>query len=206
MKPVTILVADDHAVVRRGLRDLLELQPGWQVVADVATGHEAVARARELHPDVVVLDIAMPGLGGTEAIPLILQASPHSRVLVLTMHDADEFVQRTLQSGARGYVLKSDADEKLVVAVAALLQDRTFFPRLHSRPAREKRKLAPLSPREMEIVKLLAEGKSNKEVSVKLDISVRTVENHRARIMRRLGFRSFSELVRYAIRNQIIEP
>src|SRR5947209_7450967 len=203
MKNATILIADDHAVVRRGLRDLLRSQPGLKVVADVATGIEAIEKTRELHPNVVVLDISMPGISGTEAIPAILQAWPQARVLVLTMHDAHEFIDKAIKAGAHGYVLKSDAEAKLIEAVTALVQHQTFFPALRDAATAEKERRPALSRREMQIVKLLAEGRSNKEVSARLNISVRTVENHRARIMRRLGFHSFSELVRYAIRHGI---
>jgi DNA-binding NarL/FixJ family response regulator len=184
------------------------------VVGEASNGREAVQKVRELHPDLVILDISMPELNGLDATPLVLQASPQTRVLILTMHHAEELVQKTLEAGARGYLLKSDAEEDLVRAVTALLLNETFFTPAVRRPSaskvqasktRKPNSVTQLSLRETEIVQLLVEGKTNKGVSARLGISVRTVENHRARIMRKLRLRSFSDLVRHAIRNKIVD-
>jgi two-component system response regulator NreC len=209
---LSILIADDYGVVRRGLRGLLEAEPGWKVVAEADNGRQAVSQAARLRPDVVILDISMPLLNGLDAARLILKAVPETRVLVLTAYHTDEMIEKALQAGVRGYVLKSDAEADLVAAVKALVQGRTYFTSAASdvlvdRLRRESEKKAPaLSAREVEILQLLGEGKSNKDVAAILGISSRTVENHRAQIMQRLGLKSFSELIRYAIRNGIIEP
>jgi DNA-binding NarL/FixJ family response regulator len=212
MKSLSILIADDQAVVRRGVRALLEAQHGWEVVAEAADGREAVAKAKQHRPDLVILDVAMPELNGLEATRQIRKLLPEVRVLMLTMHDEEEVIQSTLAAGAAGYVLKSDAEQDLVSAVKALANRRTFFTptakkvvlNQSRRPLRKQGRHA-LSPRELEVVQLLAEGKSNKQIAGILGISQRTVENHRAKIMQKLGLRSFSDLVRYAIRHKIIE-
>jgi DNA-binding NarL/FixJ family response regulator len=217
MKSVTILIADDHAVVRHGLRALLETQPGWKIVAAARTGKEALEKALELRPDVAILDIGMPVLNGLDAGALILKALPSTRVVFLTMHAAEELIEKTVKAGARGYILKSDAERDLIAAVDAILQDKTFFTPAATevimdsfrRPHDKKPKLlrtGRLSVRERQIVQLLTEGKANKEVASELNIAVRTVEGHRAKIMAKLRLRSFSDLVRYAVRNKIIEP
>lgn len=216
MPTVSILIADDHAVVRRGLRALLETQPGWKVVCEVADGREAVDSAIKLHPDIAILDIGMPKLNGMDAAAQIFKAVPRTRILILTMHAAEELIQKTLTAGASGYVLKSDAERDLITAVQALLQNKSFFTSAASdvildNLRGEARKKKPediggrLSVREREIVQLLAEGKSNKEIGAVLHISTRTVENHRAKIMDKLQLGSLGELVRYAIRNNIVE-
>lgn len=212
-----ILVVDDHDIIRRGLKDLLKARPGWEVCAEAKTGKEAVALAERLKPQIVVMDISMPDLNGLEAARRIHKALPKAAILILTMHFSDQLVREVIEAGARGYILKSDADRDLVAAVDAIANRRTFFtsrasemllggqapptssaePRL---PARSR-----LTSREREIVQLLAEGKSSKEVAVALGISVKTAETHRANIMRKLEIHSVSELVRYAIKNQIIE-
>ena len=212
MKAISILVADDHGLVRSGARTLLERQPGWKVIGEAADGREAVLKAKELQPDIVVLDIGMPGLNGLDATRRILRILPRTKILILTMHDDQELMQRTVLAGALGYVLKSDAEEDLVSAVRALAKDRTFFPSRAlrgalSRSRRRERKHTPaLSSRESEILQLLAEGKLNKQVAGILSISQRTVENHRAKIMQKLHLNSFSSLVRYAVRHKIVEP
>ena len=217
MSTVRMLVADDHEVVRRGVRTLLEAQPGWQVSGEADNGREAVEKAKALKPDVVVLDIAMPELNGLEATSLILKAVPVAQVLILTMHDSEQLVRRVLGSGARGYVLKSDAARDLVAAIEALLQHKLFFSSRISevvleeylRSARHSRPEASeglLTMREREIVQLLAEGNSNKEIASTLGIKLKTVETHRANITRKLGVHSVGELVRYAIRNKMVQP
>jgi DNA-binding NarL/FixJ family response regulator len=218
MAPFRILLADDHEVVRAGLRALLEEQQGWEVVAEAVDGREAVEKATKLKPDVVVIDIAMPSLNGLEAVRQIVKAVPHCRVLVLTMYDSDPLIQQVLQAGARGYLLKSDAGRDLVSAIDALRRNKTFFtPKVsqmvlegyldkspkEKEPEGEAESLR-LTSRQREIVQLLAEGKSSKEVAAVLGLSVKTAETHRANIMRKLDCHSVTELVRYAIRNHII--
>ena len=217
MKTASILIADDHPLVRRGLRTLLETQPKWKVVAEVSNGREAVEVASTMQPDVAILDIGMPRLNGMDAAALIFKASPKTRILMLTMHSAEDLIQRTLTVGASGYVLKADAEKDLIAAVDALLHHKTFFTSAasdvilgHMR-GRANRGAAGatrgrLSVREREVLQLLAEGKSNKEVAAQLNLSTRTVENHRAKTMDKLKLRSFGELVRYAVRNKIVEP
>lgn len=218
MAPFRILLADDHEVVRAGLRALLEEQNGWEVVAEAVDGREAVDKAGKLKPDVVVIDIAMPSLNGLEAVRQIVKAVPNTKVLVLTMYDSDPLIQQVLQAGARGYLLKSDAGRDLVSAIDALRRNKTFFtPKvsqmvlegyLDKSPKEREVEGEPeslrLTSRQREIVQLLAEGKSSKEVAAVLGLSVKTAETHRANIMRKLDCHSVTELVRYAIRNHII--
>lgn len=217
MQTVSILIADDHAVVRRGLRALLETQPLWRIVGEASNGREAVEKAAALNPQVVILDIGMPKLNGLDAAALIFKANPKARILMLTMHAAEDLIQQTLQAGASGYVLKSDAERDLISAIDALLHNKMFFTAAASavvlehlreghkknRPIAEKERL---SLREREVVQLLAEGKSNKEIGASLHISKRTVDHHRARIMDKLHVQSVGELVLYAVRNKIVEP
>ena len=218
MAPFRILLADDHEVVRAGLRALLEEQNGWEVVAEAADGRDAVEQASKLKPDAVVIDIAMPSLNGLEAVRQIVKASPNTKVLVLTMYDSDPLIQQVLRAGARGYLLKSDAGRDLVSAIEALRRNKTFFtPKvsqmvlegyLDKNPKEDAAKVEAeslrLTSRQREIVQLLAEGKSSKEVAAVLGLSVKTAETHRANIMRKLDCHSVTELVRYAIRNHII--
>lgn len=217
MEPLRLLVADDHEIVRIGLRSLFEQQPGWQVAGEAGDGREAVAKAKELKPDVTVLDIGMPSLNGLEATRQMLKQDSRAKVLILTTHDSDPLIHEVLDAGARGYVLKSDAGRDLVSAVDAVRRNKTFFTAKVAqmvldgyldkkpRPADGENPRSRLTPRQREIVQLLAEGKSSKEVAVALNLSVKTVETHRANIMRRLECHSVSELVRYAIRNSIIQ-
>lgn len=218
MAPFRILLADDHEVVRAGLRALLEEQNGWEVVAEAADGRDAVEQASKLKPDAVVIDIAMPSLNGLEVVRQIVKATPNTKVLVLTMYDSDPLIQQVLRAGARGYLLKSDAGRDLVSAIEALRRNKTFFtPKvsqmvlegyLDKNPKEEESKAEAeslrLTSRQREIVQLLAEGKSSKEVAAVLGLSVKTAETHRANIMRKLDCHSVTELVRYAIRNHII--
>ena len=210
MKPYSILIADDYAIVRRGLRILLESQRNWKVVAEATHGREAVAQAMELHPRVAILDFNMPHLNGLDACRLISKALPRTRVLLLTIHRDPEVIAKIVKAGASGYVVKPDAGYDLVSAVEALLYDRTYFSGSGSDAYRETINLheegeSPLSVREMEIIQLVVEGKSNKEAASILGISTRTAENHRARVMHKLGLRSLSDLVRYAVRNKMVE-
>ena len=209
-----ILVADDHHVVRTGLRTLLETESGWEVCAEAANGREAVEKAKELKPDVAVLDISMPLLNGVEATRQIRKLSPKTEVLILTMHDSESLIQEVLGAGARGYILKDDADRSLIAAVKSLERHKPYLSTRVSEVF-SKTVLSPnsdspldrrrLTPREREILQLLAEGKSNKEIGNILGISVKTAETHRANIMLKLDFHSITELVRYAVRNKIIE-
>jgi DNA-binding NarL/FixJ family response regulator len=209
-----ILLADDHEIVRRGLKDLLEAEAGWQIVGEATSGREAVAKAKLLKPDVVILDLRMPELNGLEATRQILRSLPGSEILILTMSDSEGLARTVLEAGAHGYLLKSDAVRDLVAAVDSLRQHRPFFTSVIARMVLQgflKRgstepagaSFDPLSAREREIVQLLAEGKSNKEVAAVLGISVKTAETHRANIMRKLDLHSTTDLVHYAVRNRI---
>ena len=216
MKKLRILIADDHGLVRRGAREILNSRPGWRVVGEAVNGREAVRKAVELKPDVAVIDIGMPELDGVEAARQIREASPNTKVLVLTMHESDQIVRRALDAGARGYLLKSDLTECLPKAVEAIAGGKRFltpkvseivlegFLNTTSQHQRGGRTTAQPTPREMEIIRLLAEGKLNKEIAALLGITVRTVETHRAKIMLKLGLHSLAELIHYAMRNQII--
>ena len=216
MSALRILVADDHEVVRRGVRALLEARPGWQVCEEAVEGREAVAKAAQSRPDVVILDLGMPGLNGLEAARQIRKLSPQSEVLILTMHESEQVTQEILSAGARGYVLKSDAGRDLVAAVEALSSHKTFFTSsVAERVLKsytggglrgESGEGSQLTPREREVIQLLAEGKANKEVADILGMSIRTAETHRTNIMRKLECHSLSDLVRYAIRNNITDP
>lgn len=215
MARVRILIVDDHAIVRRGLRALVQSQQEWEVCAEATNGREAVEKAAQLKPDVAILDIGMPELNGLEATRQIIKANPQTEVLILTMHQSEEVVREVLKAGARGYVLKSDADQNLVAAVEMLLQHKPFLTPdvadvvlvdyLNNQESLDAEPRVRITPREREIIQLLAEGKSNKEVASALDISTRTVETHRAAIMHKLGMTSLSDLVRYAIRNKMVE-
>ncbi len=213
-----ILIADDHEVVRQGVRTILESQPGWSVVAESENGADAVEQAQQSNPDIALLDISMPLLNGLEATRQILKVNPEIQVLILTMHESHELVQDVLAAGARGYVLKTDAKRDLVNAVRSLSEGRPFFTSKVAEMVLEgyRHRGAPasadvaigerLTARERQILQLLAEGKSSKEVAATLDISIKTAETHRANIMRKLDLHSLADLVRYAIRNRIIEP
>jgi DNA-binding NarL/FixJ family response regulator len=213
--PLRILIVDDHAVVRRGVRSLLESQAEWEVSGEATTGREAVEMARRLQPDVVVMDLSLPELNGLDATRQILKDSPRSEILVLTMHHSEELARDALQAGARGYVLKSDADQSLIAAVKSLREHKPFLSArvtefvlddyLRRTDAVDGVAREGVTAREREIIQLLAEGKSNKEAASTLAISVKTIEAHRANIMRKLRLRSVSELVRYAIRNKIVQ-
>lgn len=214
MAPLRILVADDHQVVRTGLRTLLESKAGWQVCAEAANGREAVEKAGALQPDVAVLDIGMPLLNGVEATRQIRKVSPKTEILILTMHDSEHMIQGVMDAGAHGYILKDDADKNLLAAVESLRRHKPYLSSRLSVAAASAQPVADgmdrparrLTPREREIVQLLAEGKSNKEIATYLKISVKTAETHRANIMLKMNFHSVTELVRYAVKNKIIQP
>ena len=215
-----ILIADDHEVARRGIRALLESHPGWEVCAEAGDGREALELAITRKPDVVLLDIGMPNLNGLEAARQISAALPEAGILILTMHDTDNMVREVLRAGARGFLLKSDAGRDLVAAVEAVQRQRTFFTSRVSQmvlegfldrnangdfnaPAEIPSDL--LTSREREVIQLLAEGRTSKEVAVTLNLSVKTAETHRTNLMRKLGLHSVADLTRYAVRNGIVQ-
>jgi DNA-binding NarL/FixJ family response regulator len=218
MKSLRILVADDHDLLRRGLKAILGARPGWEICGEAHTGREAVAMAGQLKPDIVVLDICMPELNGVEATRQIRKLSPRTEVLILSVHHSEHLIRDILEAGARGYVVKSDSDSDLVTAIESLANRKPFFTsyatemlvsgysgELNQPPILDMTSNR-LTAREREIVQLLAEGKSSKEVATTLNISTKTAETHRANIMRKLEFHSVGEIVRYAVRNQMIEP
>lgn len=213
-KLLRILIADDHEVARRGIRALLEGRLEWEVSGEAKDGREAVELASKLKPDIVLLDIGMPNLNGLDAARQILAAAPDSRILIITMHDTEQVVREVLAAGARGFLLKSDAGRDLVSAVEALQHGRTFFTTrvaqmvldgyLHPmEPENAARHV--LTPREREVIQLLAEGKTSKEVAVALNLSVKTAETHRTNLMRKLDLHSVADLTLYAVRNGIVQ-
>ncbi len=216
MSTLKLLIADDHDIVRTGMKALLEDQPGWQVVAEAGTGRQAVEKAKATTPDVCVLDVTMPELNGLEAARQIKKLLPAIEILILTVHESEQIASEVLKVGARGYILKSDAGRELVAAVKAVSAHKSYFTSRITQmvsdstlregaAAIEAEDIGSrLTPREKEIVQLLAEGKSNKEAASALNISVKTVETHRTNIMRKLRFHSVGELVRYAVRNNIV--
>jgi DNA-binding NarL/FixJ family response regulator len=208
-----VLVADDHDVVRKGLRLVLEAA-GHEICGEASTGREATELARELRPDVVIVDLAMPDMDGLEATRLITKDRPSTEVLVFTMQHTEKTVRDVLAAGARGFVLKTDVSSDLLAAVESLLEHRTFLtPAVNDvvlsgfvgAAETDETTRNPLTAREREVVRAIAEGLSTKEISARLGISVKTVESHRANALRTLGLRSISDVVRYAIRNGIIE-
>lgn len=215
MTTLRILVADDHEIVRQGIRALLLVHPGWEVCGEAADGREAVRKTAELKPDIAIMDIGMPNLNGLSAARQILHHNPQTKVLILTMHSSEQVLREVLDIGAQGYLLKSDAGRDLMTAVEALQRNRTFFSSKAGEVVLDnfrKHKTGPdnavkeaLTAREREVVQLLAEGKSTKEVAVILGLSVKTTETHRSNILRKLELHSVSELVLYAVRNNIIQ-
>jgi len=206
----TILIADDHEVVRSGLRALLNEREHWQVVAEAADGKEAVAMALATSPDVAIVDYSLPLLNGVEVTRQIRQRSPGTEVIIFTMHDNSNLIQDLLQAGALGYLLKSDARHLLLAAVETVAEHKPFFTGMVSEALLQsfltKGNDSPLTARERSVVQLIAEGHSNKKIASILNLSVKTVETHRAAAHRKLNLRSTVDLVRYAIRNHIIEP
>jgi DNA-binding NarL/FixJ family response regulator len=210
-----IVIADDHEVLRHGLRAVLEARSGWKVVGEGVNGREAAELVARLTPDVVVLDISMPEMNGLEATREILRKSPGTQILIMTLHESEELVREVLAAGARGYLLKSDAAQDLVRAVDAVRNHATFFTSkvasmvvqgyVVAAAARPAVLAATLTSRERQVAQLLAEGKSNKDVANALAISVKTAEAHRANLMHKLGLESLSDLVRWALRNHITE-
>lgn len=215
-KPFRILIADDHDIIRRGIRPLIESEWGWEICGEASNGTEAVTLAEQLTPDLVVLDVAMPGLNGVDATREIKRLQPTTEVLAFTGTNSETLVRQLFAAGARGCVLKADASQQLIPAIKALQAGKPFLAVQISQMVFESYLKGGtmsgegvpdgLSSREREIIRLLAEGKSNKEVGSALDVSVKTVESIRSKIMRKLDFTAFSELVRYAVRNLIVPP
>jgi len=217
MKALRILIADDHDLMRRGIKAMLLSHAGWEVCGEAHTGREAVSMAKELKPDIVILDISMPDLNGVDAARKIRKDSPTTEILILSVHYSDQLIRDILEAGVRGYIVKSDSDRDLIIAVETLATHKPFltsratevmltsFKEGRMRPELPTSLRDRLTSREREIVQLLAEGKSSKEVASSLNISVKTAETHRANIMRKLQLHTVSELVRYAVRNQIVE-
>jgi len=215
MPALRILICDDHDLIRRGMKMLLEAREGWTICGEAHTGRDAVEMATKLRPDVAVLDITMPELNGLDAAKRIKKASPQTEILIFSVHYSDELVRQVIEAGLRGYIIKSDSDRDLVAAVETLSKHKPFF----TPPAREamlkkvntgepiaESRETKLTSREREILQLLAEGKSSKEVASSLNLSVKTAETHRSNIMRKLRIHSVSELVLYAVRNRMVEP
>jgi DNA-binding NarL/FixJ family response regulator len=218
-RPFRILIADDHAVVRRGIRDLLKDDPNLEVCHEVANGLEAVDCVAKYKPDLVVLDLTMPEMNGLDALFKMKESSPNTRVLILTMHFSEDVARAAFQSGAQGYVLKSDADTDLLTAVEYARENKRFFTQrlagvmvdsFVQQSASETNKMnlarsSGLTCREIEIVKMLASGMSNKQIAPAIGLSIRTVESHRNHIMHKMKFGSFSDLIRFAVRQCLIE-
>jgi DNA-binding NarL/FixJ family response regulator len=217
LSDLRIFIADDHEVARKGIRSLLESHAGWEVCGEARDGREAVASVSKLKPDILLLDIGMPNLNGLDAARQILSVMPGARILILTVHDSDQVVREVLAAGARGFVLKSDAGRDLLAAVEALQHRRTFFTSRvaqmmldgYLRPRKDKDNETPsqcvLTPREREVIQLVAEGKSTKEIATTLSLSVKTAETHRTNLMRKLDLHSVADLTLYAVRNGIVQ-
>jgi DNA-binding NarL/FixJ family response regulator len=208
-----ILIADDHEIVRKGVRDVIQGRPGWQVCAEASDGQEALDLALKEKPDIAVLDVALPLLNGIALTRRIRRECPNTRVLLFTMHDDDETVSSGLAAGARGFVLKSDSESHLEAAISALGANRPYF----SSPVsellldaalneRKRSRLESFTTRELEVAQLIAEGNNNKQIARLLDISMKTVESHRAAAMRKAGARTAAEFVRFAIKHNLIQP
>lgn len=215
---VRILLADDHDVVRRGLRVLLQEHAGWEICGEATTGREAVDLAREMQPDVAIIDLMMPDLNGLGVTSQIRKASERTQVLIFTMHYNETLIHDVLEAGARGYLLKTDAEQHVVTAVESLLLGQPYFSaqvsetvlegflRSGRHAAADSAVVPRLTPREREIIQLLAEGHRNKKIAQMLGISIKTVETHRTALMRKIGVKSIVDLVRYAVRNNLTEP
>ena len=216
MSKIRVLVCDDHTILRDGIKLLLNSQPDMEVVGEAIDGREAVEQARALKPDVIIMDIAMPGLNGLEATKQIRRDDPNARVLVLTMYESDEYVSRMLEAGVLGYVLKKAAGSELVHAIRAIHQGEAFlYPSITKRlvedylrrveTGQERDSFNGLTEREREVLQLVAEGHPNRNIAEILNVSIRTVQNHRAHIMEKLGMHDRGELIKYAIQKGIIE-
>ena len=213
MKPVKVLLADDHTLLRSGVRALLERMPCVEVVGEASTGREAIDRAKALHPELILLDITMPDLGGLEALPRLRKELPNILIMMLSAHANEEYVIRALRGGASGYMLKDAATEELEQAIHTVMSGKTYLSPAISRPVIDSylqrvgemsSPLDQLTPRQREILQGIAEGRSTKEIAHDLGISAKTVETHRAQLMERLEIRDVAGLVRYAIRCGLI--
>jgi two-component system, NarL family, response regulator NreC len=215
VRQIRILLADDHNVMRGGLRVLLERQPGFKVVGEASDGRQAVEQAEATKPDIIVLDIAMPNLSGIEAAQRISTQLPHTRIIILSMHSDESYVLRALKAGAKGYLLKDSAENDLIEAIKSVDEGKAFFSpeisnimvedyvrEMKRRGAEDSYEL--LTPREREILQMLVEGKSNKHIATVLDLSLYTVETHRRNLQDKLNLHSFAELILYAVRKGII--
>ena len=216
MYPLRILIADDHEVVREGMRALIEHEPGWEVCGTAMTGQEAVDTAKKLKPEVVVLDMTMPELDGLDALREIKRALPNTEVMIFSAHHSEDVIEQLFDAGAKSYIQKSDAGRHLVAAIRSLAEHKPFFTPeisqilfakfLSVKPGKKRgAQKHILTDREKDVVRLLTQGSSNKGVAKTLGVSVRTAETHRAVLMRKLGLDSLAALVRYAIRNNIID-
>jgi len=218
LSTIGVLLVDDHEVLRKGLRALIESRPGWAVCGEASNGRQGIELALALRPGIAVLDVTMPDLNGLEATRKIHHLMPETEVIILTVHESQEMLRQALLAGARRYLLKSDAARELLNALETVSQHKYFFSPRVSRMfpqlkdgdiadlKNDTSSLAQLTTREREILQYLAEGKSNKDIAITLDISLKTVDTHRTSIMRKLDVHSISELVRYAIRNNIVQP
>ncbi len=213
MSSFRILIADDHEIVRQGIRAIIESHPGWEVCAEAVDGQETLNKVRESNPDLVALDIGMPNMNGLDAARQILQDNPKAKILFLTVYDTDAAAKTAMQMGAKGLILKSDAGKELIGAIETIQRNAVYFsPKMSQagfgsdlRGSRRSLNKDTLTPRESEVIKLLAEGKSTKDVAALLGLSVKTAETHRSNIMGKLGLHSVSELVLYAVRNNIVQ-
>ena len=207
-----VMFVDDHAVVRRGLKALVEGAPGWEVCGEASDGHEALKVAAECRPDIVVMDLSLPKLSGVDATIQLKKMLPDVEVLILTMHESDRLAGQVLRAGARGYLLKTESEDKLIEALEALVRHRSYFSPcvsetllqgyLNSSPSLD---LKQLTPRERQIVKLVAEGKTNKRIALILNVSIKTVETHRSAAMHKVGAKSSADLTLYAARNDLVQ-
>lgn len=213
MSSFRVLIADDHEVVRQGIRALIESHAGWEVCAEAVDGKDAIQKVAESKPDLIALDIGMPVMNGLDAAREMLRENPKAKILFLTIYDTDQAVKTAIQIGAKGLILKSDAARELVGAIEVIQRNSNYFsPKVNQagmgsdlRGNRRSLEKATLTPRESQVIKLLAEGKSTKDVASLLQLSVKTAETHRSNIMGKLGLHSVSELVLYAVRNNIVQ-
>lgn len=209
-----LLIADDHEAIRNGVRSIVAARQQWRIVAEASNGHEALSLAQETQPDIAIIDYSLPQMNGLELTQALRREVPRAEVLIYTMHDREDIVQKVLRAGARGYVLKSDPGPDLIAAVEALLMRKPYFSGAVSEAlldhfldsSHSRNDASMLTTREREVVQLIAEGKINKEMAHILSISVKTVETHRASVMHKLNLKTTADLVRYAVRNNIIEP
>jgi len=208
-----ILVADDHEIVRKGVRNVIESHPGWEVCAEAADGQSALELAMSERPDIAIIDVSLPILNGVALTRRLKKDSPGVRILLFTMHDDDETVTTALAAGARGYLLKSDSESHLEAAISALGANRPYFSSSVSEllldaavNERRRSRLESFTTRELEVAQLIAEGNNNKQIARRLGVSIKTVESHRAAAMRKAGVRTAAEFVRFAIKHNLIQP